>query len=205
MPKGPKGDSGLSAYEFWKYLIASGNIPNPHDPQTVWPANKNSEVDYWDFLTGRDGLTPHVGTNGNWYIGDKDTGVKAVYFYIQRKMNPEDEWQKIPSYLPNSASRALDAYRVADKNSPQSIQMNQKLYSNYSYSSSSGAYYYYIYTYRFVQENPGKFKNNQATYWDGSDVYYTVKARDTYYGESIQWNGVCLLAPYQMGPLLKNL
>ncbi|GAK36752.1 SclB protein [Bacteroides graminisolvens DSM 19988 = JCM 15093] len=35
-------------------------------------------MDYWDFLTGRDGLTPHVGTNGNWYIGDKDTGVKAA-------------------------------------------------------------------------------------------------------------------------------
>lgn len=76
--KGDKGDDGLSSYELWKNLIASGNIPNPHDPQTVWPANKNSEVDYWDFLTGRDGLTPHVGTNGNWYIGDKDTGVKAA-------------------------------------------------------------------------------------------------------------------------------
>ncbi len=27
--------------------------------------------------TGADGLTPHIGTNGNWWIGDKDTGVAA--------------------------------------------------------------------------------------------------------------------------------
>ena len=27
--------------------------------------------------TGQNGLTPHIGTNGNWFIGDTDTGVKA--------------------------------------------------------------------------------------------------------------------------------
>lgn len=44
-----------------------------------------------------------------------------LYFYIQRKVNPEDQWQNIPSYLPNSGSRNLDAYRVSDKNNPNSI------------------------------------------------------------------------------------
>ena len=28
--------------------------------------------------TGDDGITPHIGGNGNWYIGDTDTGVKAT-------------------------------------------------------------------------------------------------------------------------------
>ncbi|ADV44159.1 hypothetical protein [Bacteroides helcogenes] len=128
-----------------------------------------------------------------------------LYFYIQRKVNPEDEWQNIPSYLPNSGSRNLDAYRVSDKNIPNSILSDKKLYSSQSTSSSNGGYYYYIYTYRFIQENPGKFKNNQSEYWDGTDVYYTVKAREPYYGENFQWNGVCLLAPLQMGPTLKKL
>ena len=128
-----------------------------------------------------------------------------LYFYIQRKVNPEDQWQNIPSYLPNSGSRNLDAYRVSDKNNPNSILSDKKLYSSQNSSSNNGGYYYYIYTYRFIQENPGKFKNNQSEYWDGSDVYYTVKAREPYYGETFQWNGVCLLAPYQMGPTLKTL
>ena len=26
---------------------------------------------------GKDGITPHIGDNGNWFIGDKDTGLKA--------------------------------------------------------------------------------------------------------------------------------
>ena len=128
-----------------------------------------------------------------------------LYIYIQRKVNPEDQWQNIPSYLPNSGSRNLDAYRVSDKNNPNSILSDKKLYSSQNSSSNNGGYYYYIYTYRFIQENPGKFKNNQSEYWDGSDVYYTVKAREPYYGETFQWNGICLLAPYQMGPTLKTL
>lgn len=28
--------------------------------------------------TGDDGITPHIGGNGNWYVGDTDTGVKAT-------------------------------------------------------------------------------------------------------------------------------
>ena len=27
---------------------------------------------------GEDGVTPHIGANGNWYIGEADTGVKAI-------------------------------------------------------------------------------------------------------------------------------
>ena len=27
---------------------------------------------------GKDGLTPFIGENGNWWIGEKDTGVKAA-------------------------------------------------------------------------------------------------------------------------------
>jgi hypothetical protein len=28
-------------------------------------------------LPGADGITPHIGVNGNWYLGETDTGVKA--------------------------------------------------------------------------------------------------------------------------------
>ena len=27
---------------------------------------------------GKDGITPHIGDNGNWWIGDKDTGIAAT-------------------------------------------------------------------------------------------------------------------------------
>ena len=37
------------------------------------PAGENGA----DGEDGADGITPHIGTNGNWYIGDADTGVAA--------------------------------------------------------------------------------------------------------------------------------
>ena len=123
MPKGPKGDDGLSAYEIWKKAVADGTIEwpktetevtdffkylkgkdgkdgkdgqsayeqwkdavekgtvdNPHKPGTKWPAGDNSVQDFWRFLTGatgENGQTPHIGDNGNWWIGDTDTGIAA--------------------------------------------------------------------------------------------------------------------------------
>lgn len=129
-----------------------------------------------------------------------------LYYYVQRKMNPEDEWQNLPSYLPNSSTRYMDSYRVSDKNDCKSILKDQKLKASSSYSSSSnGGYRYNSYTNRPIKENPIGEKNGYPEYWDGTDVYYTLKSRDPYYGEEYQWNGVCLLAPYQLGPVLKKL
>ena len=123
MPKGPKGDTGLSAYEFWKEkvadgtvnwpkdqtevadffkflkgkdgkdgkdgqsafeqwkdMIASGSVDDPHNPGEKWPSENNTVQDFWRFLTGasgEDGQTPHIGDNGNWFIGKEDTGIGA--------------------------------------------------------------------------------------------------------------------------------
>ena len=68
----------MSAYDQWKILITQGNVTNPHDPSLIWPSSKNTEADFWDFLSGRDGQSPHIGENGNWYIGNKDTEIKAI-------------------------------------------------------------------------------------------------------------------------------
>ena len=362
--KGDRGADGQSAYELWKQLIAQGTVANPHDGSQTWPASKNSEADFWDFISGRDGQTPHVGSNGNWFIGATDTGVKAtgrdgrdgrdgadgkdgkdgrpgepgkpgaevtiirgvpnviaqysqsefgeyvrttdggvlykVYdergqlaphakvqglpgidpgkeytcneqgefivpredlpeiqeldsrwgttrsvtlagkapqesarntyvpnrvhmrivlenktpsvdyqlnmtFRIQRRINPDDEWQALPSYLPNSGSLHPETFRVADKDDPRSLIADRPVYCSNSASPSSGSYLYNCRPYRYVQENPANQKNSQKEYWDGTDVYLTVKNREAYYGEEFQWNGVALLPPYQLGPRLKSL
>lgn len=36
-----------------------------------------SEIEWIHSLYGEDGVTPTIGSNGNWFIGDTDTGVKA--------------------------------------------------------------------------------------------------------------------------------
>ena len=362
--KGDRGADGQSAYELWKQLIAQGTVANPHDGSQTWPASKNSEADCWDFISGRDGQTPHVGSNGNWFIGATDTGVEAagrdgrdgrdgadgkdgkdgrpgepgkpgaevtiirgvpnviaqysqsefgeyvrttdggviykVYdergqlaphakvqglpgidpgkeytsneqgelsvpredlpeiqeldsrwgttrsvtlagkapqesarntyvpnrvhmrivlenktpsvdyqlnmtFRIQRRIYPDVEWQDLPSYLPKSGSLHPETFRVADKDDPRSLIADRPVYCSNSASPSSGSYLYNCRPYRYVQENPANQKNSQKEYWDGTDVYLTVKNREAYYGEEFQWNGVALLPPYQLGPRLKSL
>lgn len=47
------GANGKSAYELWKEYIASGEVDNPHKPDQKWPADRNKQTDFWDFLTGR--------------------------------------------------------------------------------------------------------------------------------------------------------
>ena len=37
----------------------------------------SASITYKGTLKGSDGTTPHIGENGNWYIGDTDTGVSA--------------------------------------------------------------------------------------------------------------------------------
>ena len=126
-------------------------------------------------------------------------------FRIQRRINPDDEWQDLPSYLPNSGSLHPETFRVADKDNPRSLLADRPVYCSNSTSSSSGSYLYNCRPYRYVQENPANQKNSQKEYWDGTDVYLTVKNREAYYGEEFQWNGVALLPPYQLGPCLKSL
>ena len=107
--------------------------------------------------------------------------------------------------MPNSGSLHPETFRVADKDDPRSLLADRPVHCSNSTSSSSGSYIYNCYPYRYVQENPANQKNSQKEYWDGTDVYLTVKNREAYYGEKFQWNGVALLPPYQLGPRLKSL
>ena len=54
-PQGPKGDTGATGPQGPK-----GDAGGPQGPK------------------GADGITPTIGANGNWYIGDTDTGVKSA-------------------------------------------------------------------------------------------------------------------------------
>lgn len=91
-PKGDKGDDGLSAYETWKAFIKDNDVPNPHVPGETWKKDRNSQSDFWDFLTGRDGKTPYVGENKNWWIGTTDTGVYAYGTIGTDGLSAYDRW-----------------------------------------------------------------------------------------------------------------
>jgi len=57
------GTNGLSAYELYK----------KHNPKYF-----GTEEEWLASLIGDSGITPHIGINGNWWIGDTDTGTSAT-------------------------------------------------------------------------------------------------------------------------------
>lgn len=64
--QGQQGEKGKSAFDLWAEL----------------PGNENKTLDdFWEFLrgpAGDQGDSPIIGDNGNWWVGGKDTGVKAT-------------------------------------------------------------------------------------------------------------------------------
>ena len=90
--KGDKGDTGADGVGIAKIekTATNGNV----DTYTITLTNGKTYTftvtngkdgadgkdgtDGKDGENGKDGLTPFIGENGNWWIGDSDTGVKAV-------------------------------------------------------------------------------------------------------------------------------
>lgn len=65
-PKWGKGD--------WLYNPDNGNVGICTSRTDNADGSGSASITYKGTLKGTDGITPHIGTNGNWYIGDTDTG-----------------------------------------------------------------------------------------------------------------------------------
>ena len=68
-PKWGEGD--------WLYDPNNGNVGLCTSRTDKADGSGSASITYKGTLKGTDGTTPHIGTNGNWYIGDTDTGVLA--------------------------------------------------------------------------------------------------------------------------------
>jgi hypothetical protein len=135
-----------------------------------------------------------------------------IYYLIQRKMNPEDEWTNLVSYLPNYNSFTLSAYKLTDSTDPDSMDTSTTLAATNSYGTNAkepGQNYVTgfkgLSVNRLMIKNVAEYKNNNKDYSDGTIVYYTVKTKENYYGLPVKWNGIAQLPPYQIAPLPKKL
>lgn len=68
-PKWGEGD--------WLYDPDNGNVGLCTSRTDKADGSGSASITYKGTLKGTDGTTPHIGENGNWYIGDTDTGVSA--------------------------------------------------------------------------------------------------------------------------------
>lgn len=68
--QGPSGDAGVSPGVSVSKVGKVATI-------SVTDATGTKTVEIKDGEDGEPGTNPHIGANGNWYIGETDTGVKA--------------------------------------------------------------------------------------------------------------------------------
>lgn len=73
LPAAPKWGEGD-----WLYNPDNGNVGLCTSRTDNADGSGHASITYTGTINGTDGTTPHIGTNGNWYIGDTDTGVKAA-------------------------------------------------------------------------------------------------------------------------------
>jgi hypothetical protein len=72
-PAAPKWGEGD-----WLYNPDNGNVGLCTSRTNNADGSGSANINYKGTLKGTDGATPHIGANGNWYIGNTDTGVKAA-------------------------------------------------------------------------------------------------------------------------------
>ena len=75
-PAAPKWGEGD-----WLYNPDNGNVGLCTSRTDNADGSGHANITYTGTINGTDGITPTIGTNGNWYIGDTDTGVKAASVY----------------------------------------------------------------------------------------------------------------------------
>ena len=76
-------------------------------------------------VPGEDGITPHIGENGNWYLGDIDTGVRAA------GTDGDDGGYYSPEITPNEADNSFTITFKASKSempavAPVTIKLPEK-------------------------------------------------------------------------------
>lgn len=70
--------------------VAVSNITGGHRV-TLTTNNGTKTIDVMDGSDGKDGITPSIGANGNWYLGTTDTGVSASGLQANADWEQEDE------------------------------------------------------------------------------------------------------------------
>lgn len=102
-------------------LDANGNIylvgakTNIYGYVTRWTATFVSNIKGSTGVPGSDGITPHVGENGNWFIGENDTGVPAIGPEGNQGLPGKDGQDGQPGKDGYTPQKGVDYWTDADK------------------------------------------------------------------------------------------
>lgn len=103
---GGSGEAGADGVTFLPSVDAEGNLSwsndggleNPQPVNIKGPRGEQGPAGA-DGKNGQDGVTPHIGENGNWWIGETDTGVSAAVDAVTSWNDLEDKPFEAPEVL----------------------------------------------------------------------------------------------------------
>lgn len=122
--KGDKGDTGITP----KLKIGEDNLWNvSYDNGETW-VSLGVKATGDTGAAGQDGLTPRIGENGNWWVGDTDTGVSAK----GPKGDPGPADLVIATYENGKLSKTYDEL-LADINANKIVAIKDVGNPNYPY------------------------------------------------------------------------
>lgn len=108
--------NGDSAYEEW---LNNGNEGSFEDFYNSLKGEKGDKGDQGDQGEkgdkGDNGITPHIGPNGNWFIGDIDTGIASTINVVNdNTVSQETTWS---SYKIKNALNSIEfgSYKIVDE------------------------------------------------------------------------------------------
>ncbi len=134
------------------YLVLKGVVGETPPDEEYYQLMAARGADGEDGEDGADGVTPHIGDNGNWFVGNKDTGVKARGDdgddYVLTEADKSEIANLVPTNLPNGTKEivvtAKDdfkkgelAYLIRDPSEPYDVNYHSTLEGNYEYFSLS--------------------------------------------------------------------
>lgn len=122
-----------------------------------------------------------------------------VYPTIQRKVEPNGQWEQMPTYLGQATVR-LKAFELSNSKDPASFSPTASPYANNSITVSDTDLRIDLYR----MKKKSDYHTPTARVWDELPHYYTLYL-DSYYGESTNAGAVIEMAPIQCMPLIKNL
>lgn len=76
-PAGPQGETGSQGPQGQKGDKGDPGVKGDQGDAGYTPVKGIDYFDGQDGAPGADGITPHIGQNGNWFVGDIDTSIKA--------------------------------------------------------------------------------------------------------------------------------
>ena len=102
--------------------VAVSNITGGHRIRLT-TNNGTQTIDVMDGASGKDGITPSIGANGNWYTGTTDTGVSASGLQANADWEQEDE--TAVDYIKNKPPVTRQSLTLIDSVNgfPYTIQM----------------------------------------------------------------------------------